>query len=216
MSDTKSWLVHHIFRTELKKTAKQYATGRLIDIGCGTKPYKKLFAQYVSEHIGMDHADCVHNKSDINIFGTAYSIPVEDGSFDTALSTSVLEHLEEPSEALKEANRVLKNGGVLICSAPLFWPLHEEPRDFFRYTKYGLKYLLEKNGFKVIELKELSGFWVTFGQQFVNYMWRYNHSLLKLFIYPFGMLIQLICLLLNKIDKSKQFTWMYLLVAKKK
>jgi len=79
-------------------------------------------------------------KSKIDLFGTAYNIPVDDNYFDTALCTAVLEHLEETSDVTKETHRVLKAGGYAIYTVPFFWHLHEEPRDFYRYTKYGLKY----------------------------------------------------------------------------
>ncbi len=53
-----------------------------------------------------------HDKFKIDLFGTAYDIPVKDEHFDTVLCTAVLEHLEEPDKAIKEANRVLKRGGI--------------------------------------------------------------------------------------------------------
>ncbi len=68
------------------------------------------------------------------MLATAYEIPLEDGSFDTVLMTEVLEHLEEPARGLAEAGRLLRPGGKLILTTPFMWPLHEEPRDFFRYS----------------------------------------------------------------------------------
>lgn len=95
---------------------------------------------------------------------------MDDESVDTILCTSVLEHLELPWKAIKEMNRILKSNGCIVDTVPLFWHLYEEPRDFYRYTKYGLKYLFEKNGFEIVELKPLSDFWVTFGQELVYYL----------------------------------------------
>jgi len=212
----KSWLVNSIFKRELQRVAKQYATGRLIDIGCGTKPFKKLFAPYVTEHIGVDHENTIHDQSNIDLFGTAYSIPAEDNSFDTAISTAVLEHLEEPAMSILETHRILKKGGHAIYSAPLYWQLHEEPRDFFRYTKYGLKHLFEKNGFEIVEITALSGFWVTFGQQSISYIARSLRRPLQVLFTPLILFIQLSCFLFNRFDKSTEFTWMYLIIARKK
>ncbi|MDZ7400710.1 MAG: class I SAM-dependent methyltransferase [candidate division KSB1 bacterium] len=201
----------------LKNFAAKYCHGRLIDIGCGSKPYQRLLAPYVSEHIGVDHEGTLHEKSNIDLFGSAYSIPAEDESFDSALCTAVLEHLEEPEKALGECFRVLKKGGYAIFSIPFIWHLHEEPRDFFRYSKYGIKYLFEKVGFEIIELKALSGFWVTFGQLFVYYLNRFHRGPLKLLpIIPIlGIIIQATSFLLDKIDRCEQWTWMYMIVAKK-
>jgi len=212
-------LVHKIVYKNIRSSLQEYASGKLLDIGCGEKPYKDITKPYVTEHIGLDHENTLHDKSKIDLFATAYNIPVENEYFDTVLCTAVLEHLEEPGRAIKEVNRVLKKGNYAICTAPLFWHLHEEPRDFYRYTKYGLKYLFEKNGFKIVKLKPLSGFWVTFGQEFVYYLWRFRYggklNPLWWIVPVIGMVIQEICYLLNKLDHSHEFTWMYLLVARK-
>ena len=214
-----NWLVYKIMDKEIQNSLQKYAKGRLLDIGCGEKPYAEMLKPYVAEYIGLDHENTLHDKSKIDLFGTAYNIPIENGYFDTVLCTAVLEHLEEPDKAIKEANRVPKKGGYAIYTVPLFWHLHEEPRDFYRYTKYGLKYLFEKNGSEIVELKALSGFWITFGQEFVYYLWRFRKGgKLNPFywIIPvIGMFIQGICYLLNKIDHPEEFTWMYLVAVRK-
>lgn len=214
-----NWLVNKISDAALANAIEKYAHGILLDVGCGEKPYSHLTKSYVDQHIGLDHESTMHEKSNINLFGTAYDIPVEDRYFDTILCTAVLEHLENPDRAINEASRVLKNGGYAIYTVPLFWHLHEEPRDFFRYTKFGLKYLFEKNGFKIIEIKPLSGFIVTFGQEFIYFLWRFRlggkFNPLWWIIPPICCIIQIVCYLLNKIDHSYEFSWMYLVTAKK-
>ena len=85
---------------------------------------------YVTEHVGLDHENTLHNKSKIDLFGTAYDIPAEVEHFDTFLCTAVFERLEEPDKAIREAKRILKKGGYAIYTVPLFWHIHEEPRDF--------------------------------------------------------------------------------------
>jgi len=215
--EIKNILISSIHDRELKGLASNYLNGCLIDIGCGTKPYKNLLAPYVTKHVGIDHKDTLHDKSNIDRFGTAYDIPAEDEEFDCALCTAVLEHLEEPELALKECWRVLKRGGMAIYSVPFIWHLHEEPRDFYRFSKYGLKYLFEKVGFEIIEIKALSGFWVTFGQLFVYNIYRFNRGPLKYvpIIPAIALLIQGVSYLLNKIDKTEEWTWMYMVVARK-
>lgn len=215
--EIRNLLVNHIHDRYLTKYAKKYFNGMLIDIGCGNKPYKNLLAPYIAEHIGVDYSGTIHNKSNIDIFATAYNIPVEDNAYDSALCTAVLEHLEEPENALKECYRILKSGGIALYSMPFIWHLHEEPRDFYRYSKHGLKFLFEKVGFTVLEIQPLSGFWVTFGQMLVYYLYRFNKGPLRWFfiIDFFGLIIQSIVYVLDKIDKAEQWTWMYMVVAKK-
>ena len=213
----KNLLIYQIHDRQLKLCVSKYLKGQLIDIGCGTKPYKDLLAPYITKHIGVDHESTLHDQSNIDVVGTAYKIPVEDASFDSAICTAVLEHLEEPELALRECHRVLKSGGTAIYSVPFIWHLHEEPRDFYRYSKYGLKYLFEKSGFEVVELKALSGFWVTFGQLFVYNLYRLNRGPLRWFriIDAIGLLIQALSYGLDQIDKTEQWTWMYMVVARK-
>ncbi len=76
----------------------------------------------------------------------------------------VLEHLTEPSKMLGEAFRVLHPGGWLLLSAPMTWRHHEEPLDFFRYTRYGLLYLVEQAGFQVQNIAPAGGVWRVVGQ----------------------------------------------------
>ncbi len=109
--EIKNILINRIHARQLKQFGSKYLYGHLIDIGCGTKPYKDLLAPYVTEHIGVDHKDTLHDKSNIDRFGTAYDLPAEDEEFDCALCSAVLEHLEEPELAIKECWRVLRRGG---------------------------------------------------------------------------------------------------------
>ena len=218
MDNAKNWLVYKLHDAALLNVVKLWARGSLIDIGCGEKPYQELFAPFVDKHIGIDHEDTFHDKSNIDLIGSAYEIPAQDSSFDSAVCTAVLEHLEEPELALRECHRILKPGGCAIYSVPFIWHLHEEPRDFFRFSKYGLRYLFEKVGFEIVELEALSGFWATFGQLLVYNLYRLNRGPLRWFriIDAVGLLVQGISFLLDKVDKTEQWTWMYLVVARKR
>lgn len=210
-------LIRRILHTAIEKRARKYITGKVIDIGCGEKQYKDLLSQFVTEHIGVDHYETVHNKESIDIFGEAYDIPVKASSFDSALLTEVLEHLEEPAKALRECSRVLRPGGTAIITTPFIWHLHEEPRDFFRYSEHGLRYLFEINGFDVVEITPLCGFWVTFGQLFVYYLYTYNRGPIRyLYIIPLmGLFIQFFAWLLNILSPSPRWTSHHIAVVKK-
>jgi len=213
----KNLLVYRIHDQALRRLAERHVRGRLVDIGCGTKPYRELLAPYVTEHVGVDHAGSLHGQDQVDLAGTAYAIPVPDETFDSALCTAVLEHLEEPERAIRECCRVLRPGGVAIYSVPFIWHLHEQPRDFFRYSCFGLRYLLEKAGFEVVEIKALSGFWVTFGQLFVYNLYRLNHGPLRWLrvIDAVGLVIQGGSYLLDRVDRTEQWTWMYMAVVRR-
>jgi SAM-dependent methyltransferase len=213
--ELKNVLIKRVAARALRDVAPR-ANGRLIDIGCGSKPYRKLFAPYVAEHVGVDHGATIHGQGDVDIVATAYEIPVSDGSFDTVLCTWVLEHLEEPATALAESRRVLRAGGLAIYEVPLFWHLHEEPRDFFRYTRHGIAHLFEHAGFRIESIVALSGFWVTFGQELVYYLYRFNKGPLRFtgLVPLIGLLVQLVVGLLDRLDRAEAWTCGYLVVAR--
>jgi SAM-dependent methyltransferase len=213
----KNILINRIHDRAVMDCAARYLGGRLIDIGCGSKPYAKRLAPFVRDHVGVDHAASPHGNDGADLIGTAYEIPAEPGSFDCSICTAVLEHLEEPARAIAECHRVLKDGGVAIYTVPFIWHLHEEPRDFYRFSKYGLRFLFEKAGFGVIEIRALSGFFVTFSTLLSYYISRLNHGPLR-----WLRIIDLLCLCiqfggwgLDRLSRDERYTWMYLVVARK-
>lgn len=217
-NDPLNYLVNIIFERKFEQLSQQYLKGKMIDIGCGVKPYQSMLSGCIDEHIGVDHEDCSHDQSNIDYFGTAYNIPVAAETFDSAICTAVLEHLEEPEQAIRECYRVLKNDGIAIYSMPFIWHLHEEPRDFFRYSKWGLKHLFEKAGFTIIDISPLSGFAVTFIQL---HLYLVNGKINKGIVKKLGVfkaylyLSNKLGLFLHKHDNSTQLTWMYTVVAQK-
>ncbi|HRN69776.1 MAG TPA: class I SAM-dependent methyltransferase [Candidatus Woesebacteria bacterium] len=137
--------------------ARKYAKGKLLDVGCGSKPYRILFEDVVTEYVGLDK-----NTGDIR--GSALCMPIKDNTYNTVLSTQVLEHVSDPQQMMNEIYRVLKKDGHAILTLPLFWCLHEEPHDYFRYTKYGLKQLAKNSNLKVVYIKDRGNWAVTMGQ----------------------------------------------------
>ena len=147
-------------------TAAQQAHGALLDIGCGNKPYEGLFAGKISSYTGCDIVQS--SKRCVDILCPATQIPVESGSFDTVLTTQVIEHVEDHQALIAESYRVLRPNGILLLSGPMYWPLHEEPYDYFRFTKYGFRYLLNKFGYEVLDVIPNGGRWALAGQALIH------------------------------------------------
>ncbi|GMU26279.1 MAG: hypothetical protein AMXMBFR16_11840 [Candidatus Uhrbacteria bacterium] len=210
-----NWLVHRIHDSVLTVAIDKYANGVLLDIGCGEKPYRTLTEGRITAHFGLDHPSSFHSRHQVDIFGTAYETGLGDISVDTVLCTVVMEHLERPQDALIEMHRILKPGGHIILTAPLFWHLHEEPRDFYRYTKYGLAHLFTTTGFEIIEIKPLSGFVVTFSQELVYFLNYLRRGPLRYPVSVMQTMIQALAYGLNRWDRSTGFTWAYLAVGRK-
>ncbi|MBN2399869.1 MAG: class I SAM-dependent methyltransferase [Candidatus Aminicenantes bacterium] len=210
-----AWLAVRLAGARIEAAATRHFRGSLIDIGCGDKWKSDLVGRFVEQYTGVDHADTIHDHSAIDRIGSAYALPAADNEFDCVLCTSVLEHLEEPEAALREALRVLKPGGAAIYTVPQIWHLHEEPRDFFRFTRYGLQYLFSKAGFELVEIEALSGFWATFGSEFSNYLNSFRWRWLRPFIAWWTVLNNLFFLLLEKMHRNPKWTWAHLVVVHK-
>ena len=163
--DNPYFLHYRSLFSDLQK-ASTHANGRLIDIGCGNKPYEGMFAGRISEYVGCDVVQSSESRVDVICEATA--IPLPNATFDTVLCSQVIEHVADHRGLLREAFRLLRNGGVLILSGPMYWPLHEEPYDFFRFTEHGLRYLLSDVGFEVDLLQSNGGKWATCGQVLVH------------------------------------------------
>jgi len=124
--------------------------GKLLDIGCGTKPYQSMCN--VDEYIGLEIDDEGNrNHSFADIFYDGNKIPFDDNFFDSILSNQVFEHVFNPSEFLREINRVTKIGGLFLITVPFVWDEHEQPYDYARYSSFGLKHILSENGFEIVE-----------------------------------------------------------------
>lgn len=124
--------------------------GKLLDIGCGSKPYENLCN--VEEYIGLeidDEGNRNHKYADI--FYDGKTIPFGNSEFDSVLATQVFEHVFNPNQFLQEINRVTKKGGLLLMTVPFVWDEHEQPNDYARYTSFGLKHILSENGFEIVE-----------------------------------------------------------------
>jgi len=141
--------LHTLMLEASLKQCGKYVNGVTLDVGCGHKPYEKTFFAGAAKYIGMDY---LTDRSKPDVVGSATNIPLEDSSFDTVVSTEVLEHVPDPLKALREMYRVLKPGGYLILSTPMYWPRHEVPYDYFRYPYDGLLHLIKESGFELTEL----------------------------------------------------------------
>jgi len=137
---------------------KSHCHGRLLDLGCGKVPFYSLYREYVSETICVDWSKSLHGNDHLDAeCDLTKELPFADRSFDTILLSDVLEHIPTPERLWHEMARLLKPGGKLLLNVPFFYWLHEEPNDFYRYTKHALRCFAEATGFEVILIKEVGG-----------------------------------------------------------
>jgi len=154
----------HVLKS-LRRIAPR-ARGRLLDVGCGDKPYASIFAPFVSSYLGVEKresfemthtASSGHARPDILYDG--WTLPFDDASFETLLCVQVLEHTPDPQRLVSEMARVMTSDGLMILTAPFSFRVHEAPHDYFRYSPYGLRELCKKAGLEVFELEVQGMLW---------------------------------------------------------
>jgi SAM-dependent methyltransferase len=126
---------------EARRAGERERRPRLLDVGCGEKPYEPLFAPYVAEYVGVDVANPA-----ADLEGTVEEIPVPDESFELVLCTQTLEHAADPARAVRELRRVTAPGGRVLASTHGVQVYHPNPDDLWRWTHAGLERLFGENG----------------------------------------------------------------------
>jgi SAM-dependent methyltransferase len=215
------WKLLRFIRTAADATLPSQ---NIIDIGAGELKYKPYFSHchYVSNDLCI--GDQNWNYAQIDIVSSAYEIPVDDGSFDAALCIQVLEHLDAPHLAFKEFQRILKSGGRLYLSAPLLAGEHQQPFDYFRYTRYGFTMLGEKNGFSVVSITPHGGSvialeimaWATFWELLPIPRQTLPRYVLYLLLYPLKVVTGSMALLFDLLDRKKSMTINYDVIYEKR
>lgn len=164
---------HYIVLSQLnlwiETIGKPFARGVLLDYGCGGQPYRTIFADGISQYIGADVATAADTKLDI-ILIPGHDAPLPDTSVDTILSTQTLEHVYDFQHYLSDCNRLLRQDGRLIITVPMQWRLHEQPFDYWRFTRYGLEKTLSDHGFNVVSMAPCGGVFSLLGQIFLSHL----------------------------------------------
>lgn len=169
--------------------AQKFVRGKLLDIGCGVKPYHSLFS--TEQYIGIDWPNSLH-PLDVEAYADAQCLPFRDQSIDTILCTEVIEHLKQPWRAVGEMKRVLKPDGHIILSAPFTHWHHEIPHDNYRFTFFGIQSLVSQVGLIPVAIWERGGtgsVLLDIGSRFLSGKLRY-----LLYSFRFPASLQDICL----------------------
>jgi SAM-dependent methyltransferase len=139
-----TWVVRNALARFLRGQAADLRRGekvRILDVGCGPKPYYPFFAEVASDYVGVD---VVENPA-AELRGAVEALPVDDASFDVVLCTQVLEHADDPAAAVRELRRVTRPGGRVLASTHGVQVYHPSPVDYWRWTHAGLRRLFDQN-----------------------------------------------------------------------
>lgn len=136
----------------------KHASGRLLDLGCGKVPLFGRYGRYASTVTCVDWGNSLHRNPHLDAeVDLTKPLPFPDGAFDTVLLSDVLEHIPNPQDACQEIGRILARDGKLLMNVPFYYWLHEQPYDFYRYTEFALRRLMEQAKLRVLELEALGG-----------------------------------------------------------
>lgn len=214
-----------IIRYCLLKTLKKYfknIQGDVLDFGCGSSPYMSL-VNY-NKYVRVDYINPGHpvGNSIIDVFYDGKKLPFENESFDAIICTEVLEHVPNLNEIIAELKRVLKKKGKILISVPFVWNEHEIPNDYQRFSRFGITLLLEKNGFKILEVQKTSKTIHTITQLWTNELHHImftnnfilNYFICILIISPFNIIGWIIGYIIP--DKSMRLPLNIVILAEKK
>jgi SAM-dependent methyltransferase len=205
--------------TAVEAFAREIPAGaRVLDAGAGEGQYARHFTRH--RYCGLDLAvgDALWNYSRLDVRADLTALPFRADVFEAALHIVTIEHLPEPGCALAEIARSLKPGGVLLVAAPHEWEVHQAPHDYYRYTRYGLTYLLEKAGFEILEVRAAGGYFRLLSRRLLNGLQFFAGGARWLLFVPAALLLTppaLILPWLDGLDGEKNFTLGYICTARK-
>ena len=225
-----TWLhprhISSLYMRQALKQASSHASGTLLDIGCGLRPYHDLLQDQIIQYIGLDWP-VAPDKAQVDIVCDALHLPIGSRTIDSVLATELIEHVPDLDQLLTEVNRVLRRRGILIMSAPFLAPLHEEPRDYYRFTPHGLRALLERHGFSIKHIWARGGWWsVVFGSFVSQSLYNIANlpdrqgnerrsTILVLLVLPFCSLAQIFGYWMDRIIKIPSYSLGYVAVGVK-
>jgi SAM-dependent methyltransferase len=214
-----NWLANHKIVAALER-ARAHAHGDLLDMGCGSRPFAPLFAGHTRRYWGTDLSRSPYlGDARPDAFARAEAQPFRAGSFDTVLGLSMLTYLPEPVRMIEEAHRVLRPGGTLLLEFTQMVPLHDEPWDFFRFTRFGAEHLLRQGGFEPLEYIAIGGLWARVGLSTIAALNRLNRGptrvLTEIPVRLLYVLVQVACELLDRLFFDPREVLSHLVVARR-
>ncbi len=222
------FVIKYYLYKDLKAITSNYSfKGRILDIGCGNKPYQDLFKPAIYKGIDFkkfsSNSEFSINKPDYYFrapYLSTFKLPFVSTYFDSVVSFQVLEHHPEVVTFIREAVRVTKKHGLIIISFPFIWGLHEEPNDYQRLTHYSIIRQFKKNKCKMIKIKTQGSIASTNMMLLMDYLIELSHKgkihyIIALLLYPFFLVASYFSLAVDTICKSNKVFLNYIVVAQK-
>ncbi len=207
------------FEASIEEAAAAFAGSlkpgaRVLDAGAGEGNYKTHFSRqwYVGLDLGV--GDTKWDYSRLDVIGDLIHLPFSDRTFDAAVNIVTLEHVTDPARVLCELGRTLVSGGRILLVAPMEWEEHQQPHDYFRFTRYGLNLLLTQAGFCEISIQPVGGFFRLLSRRLWNSLQFFPGPLIfiaAIFVAPAA----LVAPFFEPLDRKKNFTPGYICHARR-
>ena len=220
------FLKRHVlhFEVEIEEAVAAFAhalppLARVLDAGAGEGQYARHFSKHRYCGVDLGVGDAAWDYGELDAIADLTALPFRDAAFDAMVHIVTIEHLREPARALEEMARTMARGGLLLVAAPHEWEVHQAPHDYFRYTRYGLKYLLERAGFEVRELRPVGGYFRLLARRLLNGLQFFAGGARWLWFVPAAILLvppALVLPWLDFLDRERNFTPGYLCTARRK
>lgn len=190
------------------------AAARVLDAGAGESRHAACFRR--QRYYGVDLAvgDSAWDYGSLSVIADLGHLPFHPGSFAAIMNIVTLEHVREPKTVMAELAAALAPGGRLLLVIPHEWEVHQHPHDFYRYTSFGVRYLLEQAGFEQIHIRPVGGYFrlmsrrVMNGLQFFPGLWKLPAAVL---LAPPALILPLF----DFLDSTRDFTLGYVCTARR-
>ncbi|GAB4128539.1 MAG: hypothetical protein OHK0045_02880 [Raineya sp.] len=138
---------------------------RVLDVGCGKQPFRSLFEEMGFQYVGLDYKQNQYqNVEVVEAIDTDFLHKYQHiEAFDIVVCTEVLEHVALWEKAFENIAHLTKPDGKVFITCPHFYPLHEEPYDFWRPTTHTLRYFASKYNFEILHLSQIGSAWDVLG-----------------------------------------------------
>jgi SAM-dependent methyltransferase len=194
--------------------ARLPAGSRVLDAGAGEGQYADRFTRQRYTGVDLGIGDEAWNYGQLSAIADLIALPFEDDTFDASLNVVTLEHVREPMKVIVELQRTLRPGGTLLLIVPHEWEEHQQPHDYFRYTRYGVQYLLATAGFTNIDIQPVGGYFRLMSRRLFNAA-QFFPGPLSLLALVFFAPAALLMPLFEPLDKQKNFTLGFICTCQK-
>ena len=214
-------LQRHIlhFESEIEVAVSEFARSvpsgaRVLDAGAGECQYSEHFQPHRYTAVDLGIGDETWSYRQLDAIGDLLALPFAADTFDAVLNVVTLEHVTDPAQVVRELYRCLRPGGRLLLVTPMEWEEHQQPFDFFRYTRFGLQHLAGSAGFVDVRIEPVGGFFRLLSRRLMNSVQFFPGLFGIIPIVCFGPLA-LALPFLDRLDKRRDFTLGHICWARK-